>query len=74
MSVTMADRLRRKLALTPEDGCNLVGVDTFGETAEEELYLIGHFPSRKEALAAQRAFLKGSSDTTYLYSSEDEAR
>lgn len=39
--------------MTPTSGFNLVGVDTF-EKPGEELFLVGHYAKRDEAIAALR--------------------
>ena len=39
--------------LTPTEGFNLVGIDDF-EPFGEELYLVGHFATKEEAIAEQQ--------------------
>lgn len=46
MSIEKA--LAHKKTLIPEEGFNVVGVDTF-EEPDEALYFIGHFATKEEA-------------------------
>ncbi len=52
MSSEITDQ--EKLALTPESGFNLVGIDPF-EVAGKRLYFVEHFDLYQEALKAKKA-------------------
>jgi hypothetical protein len=54
------------LRFTPKEGFNVVGVDSF-EMPGEALYLVGHYATRKEALAAARAHEASSCDRAHVY-------
>lgn len=45
---------QEKIALTPESGFNLVGIDPFEEPGKK-LYLIEHFERYQEALEAKKS-------------------
>ena len=45
---------QEKIALTPESGFNLVGIDPF-EGPGKKLYLIEHFERYQEALEAKKS-------------------
>lgn len=45
---------QEKIALTPESGFNLVGIDPF-EGSGKKLYLIEHFEKYQEALEAKKS-------------------
>lgn len=50
----MSDSLEdEKIALTPEQGFNLVAIDPFQST-ESQLYLVEHFEMYKDALKAKK--------------------
>jgi hypothetical protein len=54
------------LRFTPQEGFNVVGVDSF-EMPGEALYLVGHYGTRKEAAAAARAHEASSGDRAHVY-------
>lgn len=54
------------LRFTPEEGFNVVGVDSF-ERPGEALYLVGHYATREEAAAAARAHEARSGDRAHVY-------
>lgn len=65
MEVTRDERL----ALTPESGFNLVGIDPFGSEGSR-LYLIEHFKFYKDALRAKKG-RKNPDEYMILYPNSD---
>jgi hypothetical protein len=65
----MLDAVER---LTPEDGFNLVGVDTFKALGDdEELFLVGHYDTEEAAEAEKAARLAKDPDAVlHIYSKE----
>lgn len=57
---------KAKAEMTPEpgEGFNLVGIDEYEEPGDE-LYLIGNYPTRKQAEAAQKK--RSSDERTVIY-------
>lgn len=52
----------------PEKGYNLVGVDTYEREPGEELYLVGHYPTKAKAEAAKaRRLLANPSEILHIY-------
>lgn len=66
-------RLAAKQDMTPApgQGYNLVGMDSFEEPGEE-LYLIGHFPTKREAerVKEERQRVGPPGEVLYIYGSE----
>jgi hypothetical protein len=54
------------LRFTPEEGFNVVGVDSF-ERPGEALYLVGRYATRREAAAAAREHEERSGDRAHVY-------
>jgi hypothetical protein len=68
--VSKALALRK--SLTPEQGYNLVGQDTF-QIPGEDLYLIKHYDTREEALRAQKLLIGDIADAkTYIFPVDDD--
>ena len=67
MAGTFDKALKRIREFTPDEGYNLVGVDSF-EAPGEELYLIDHFATREEAEAAKARFeAENPGDKVHVY-------
>jgi len=63
---SMSKRLAQKKQFVPESGYNVVGVDSF-EKPGEELYLIAHVDTEKEANAIAAKKRKAHSDKVYVF-------
>ena len=63
----MERRLAAKARLIPKDGFNVVAVDNFESDPDLELFLVGHYATRKEAekVAAERR--KGGEEKVFVY-------
>lgn len=63
-------RLNEKERFIPDEGFNLVGVDTF-EDPGEELFLIGNYATKEEAEKERKNRLKDNPDERfYIYEPE----
>lgn len=66
--MTIARIFAAKRRMVPKEGYNLVGVDTCEREPEDQLYLIGHYPTEEAAIAAQKTRKQRHSDeVTYVY-------
>jgi calcineurin-like phosphoesterase family protein len=69
---TAMARVEAMNRFVPEQGFNLVGVDSY-EEAGDELYLIGHFATRELAEKAKvDAEKKTPGESVYIYGPEDK--
>ena len=63
----LKERIDAKRKLIPTTGFNVVAVDDF-ELPGEELYLVGHYATRKEAEAELKRFReRNTTDVAYIY-------
>ena len=58
--------LARKSELSPKEGYNVVGVDSF-ELGADALYLIGHYATLAEAEATLKRESRKTKDKLYIY-------
>jgi hypothetical protein len=63
---TVMTRVRAMDRFIPDEGFNVVGVDSFEEDGDE-LYLIGHYLTREAAEAAKADHEKTSDDVVHIY-------
>ena len=61
--------LEEREALTPEQGYNVVGIDTFGQSDEQGAYFVGHYATREEAEAVAKARAAETGERHYVYGS-----
>ena len=70
---TMKEALDQQAELTPEEGFNLVGIDTYGDPDEQGPYIVNHYDTREAAEKSKAAREKDDPETTfYIYGSEEE--
>ena len=63
--------LKRKQALIPKSGYNLVGLDTFAEPDDDgALFLIGHFENEEEAIIEADKYRKPATKV-FVYGPDD---
>jgi len=63
--------LKDKERHIPTSGFNVVGVDTY-ELPGEQMYLIGHYPTREGAeVALKRWMRRNRGDIAYVYGPDD---
>lgn len=67
MSNPLKAMLAQKRELTPKEGFNLVGLDDYEEPGDQ-LFLIGHYKTKSEALAAEKDHNRRNKDVrTFIY-------
>lgn len=71
MSTSLKAMLAQKAALTPKEGYNLVGLDDYEEPGDQ-LFLIGHYKTREDAVRAEKDHNKRNKDVrTFIYGPRD---
>lgn len=64
--------LRQKQAMTPKSGFNLVGLDDY-EKPGEQLFLISSHKTERDAVKAQKEYMKKNRDSqTFIYGKEGQ--
>jgi hypothetical protein len=59
--------LEEQEALTPEQGYNVVGIDTFGRPDEQGAYFVGHYGTREEAEAVAKRCAAETGERHFVY-------
>lgn len=72
MSKYLKAMLAQKEAMTPKEGFNLVGLDDYEEPGDQ-LFLIAHYDTRAEAVAAEKDHNRRNKDVrTFIYGPADQ--